>query len=195
MSELPAGPAVGGEGARERILAAAIRCIAREGVEGASMSAIASHAEVSKGLLHYHYEDRGHLLAEAVRRLAARITERERQALAEAEPGQAVNSLWTLMAGELERGELRVLVELGLQRDPAVRAASDGAAAERRARAASSVAPLFTSLSLTPRVPAPLLAHATVAFVDGLVLDVGHGRRDPRVSFDIFWLALLSLGD
>ena len=53
---------------------------------------------------------------------------------------------------------------------------------------------LFTELDLTPRIPAALLADAAVAFVDGLALDVANGAtRDPRVSYDIFWLALLGL--
>ena len=35
---------------------------------------------------------------------------------------------------------------------------------------------------------------AAVAFIDGLALDVANGSaREPRVSYDIFWLALLGL--
>jgi hypothetical protein len=53
---------------------------------------------------------------------------------------------------------------------------------------------LFAQLELTPRVPAALMAEASVAFSDGLALDVASGSiRDPRVSFDIFWLGLLGL--
>jgi hypothetical protein len=51
---------------------------------------------------------------------------------------------------------------------------------------------VFAHLGLTPRVPAALLGDATVAFVDGLALDAG-SVRDPRVSFDVLWLALLGL--
>jgi hypothetical protein len=43
-------------------------------------------------------------------------------------------------------------------------------------------------------VPAALVADASIAFIDGLALDVSNGSlRDPRVSFDIFWLAVLGL--
>ena len=57
----------------------------------------------------------------------------------------------------------------------------------------------------------PLLANVAVAFIDGLALDVdraasspedaggtehaAHGARPPRVSFDVFWLAMLSLAE
>jgi AcrR family transcriptional regulator len=52
-----------------RIVDAGVRCIAREGVTGASMAAIAVEAGVSKALLHYHYHDRSTLLAEIVERI------------------------------------------------------------------------------------------------------------------------------
>jgi hypothetical protein len=68
------------------------------------------------------------------------------------------------------------------------------AATERRRSAATTITHLFAELDLTPRIPAALLAETAVAFVDGLALDVANGTtRDPRVSYDIFWLALLGL--
>ncbi len=182
-------------GAREHILDAAILCLRQQGVDGSSMSVIAKQAGVSKGLLHYHFRNRGHLLADIVARLAGRIVARERRAIQGAAAGQAVNALWALTEDELTRGELHVLVELGLQRHADIRAASERAATERRATMTRSVSHLFASLALIPRVPAALLAGASVAFVDGLALDADAAARDARVSFDVFWLALLSLGD
>ncbi len=184
-----------GDRARDRIVEAAIRCLAQGGAEGASMAAIASHADVSKGLLHYHFLDRGHLLAAVVERLSGRIVSRERGAMSRAAAGQEVNALWALTAEELERGELRVLLELGLQHDPAIRAASEAGAAARRAAATASIEHLFASLALAPRVPPPLLADASVALVDGLALARCASVEERRVSFDVFWLALLSLGE
>src|SRR5690348_12978586 len=58
--------------ARLRIVDAGVRCIAREGVAGASMAAIAMEAGVSKALLHYHYHDRSRLLAEIVEHIGVR---------------------------------------------------------------------------------------------------------------------------
>jgi AcrR family transcriptional regulator len=53
-------------GARERILAAAVRQIAREGIDGVRIARIAMDAGVSTSLVHYHFETREALLAEAV---------------------------------------------------------------------------------------------------------------------------------
>src|SRR5437764_10237402 len=52
--------------ARERILAAAVRRIAREGIDDARIARIAMDAGVSSSLVHYHFATREALLAEAL---------------------------------------------------------------------------------------------------------------------------------
>ncbi len=52
--------------ARQRILAAAVRRIAREGIEGVRIARIAMDAGVSPSLVHYHFATREALLAEAL---------------------------------------------------------------------------------------------------------------------------------
>jgi AcrR family transcriptional regulator len=54
------------EGARDRILAAAVRQIASEGIDGVRIARIAMDARVSTSLVHYHFASREDLLAEAV---------------------------------------------------------------------------------------------------------------------------------
>jgi AcrR family transcriptional regulator len=180
--------------ARVRIVEAGVRCVAREGISGASMAAIAMEAGVSKALLHYHYHDRSRLLAEIVEQLGTRTIERERRAIDESDSMGGLDALWQWLEGELRRGELAALAELALAREAPVRRAARAAATERRRSAARTIERLFAELDLTPRVPAPLMADAAVAFIDGLALDVANGSiREPRVSYDIFWLALLGL--
>jgi AcrR family transcriptional regulator len=53
--------------ARDRILAAAVRRIAREGIDDVRIARIAMDAGVSTSLVHYHFETREALLAEALR--------------------------------------------------------------------------------------------------------------------------------
>jgi AcrR family transcriptional regulator len=52
--------------ARERILAAAVRQIAHEGIDGVRIARIAMAAGVSTSLVHYHFDSRDALLAEAL---------------------------------------------------------------------------------------------------------------------------------
>jgi AcrR family transcriptional regulator len=180
--------------ARARIVDAGVRCIAREGVTAASMAAIALDAGVSKALLHYHYHDRATLLAEIVERIGARTIERERAAVDSGGSVGGLDALWRWLDGELRRGELAALAELTLLREGPVRSATRRVASDRRQRAARTIERLFTELDLAPKVPAPLMADAAVAFVDGLALDMANGSmREPRVSYDVFWLALLGL--
>ena len=180
--------------ARARIVDAGVRRIAREGIARASMAAIAIEAGVSKALLHYHYHDRSRLLAEIVERIGVRTIERERTAVDESDSVGGLDALWQWLEGELRRGELAALAELALAREAPVRRATRMAATERRRSAARTIERLFAELDLNPRVPAPLMAEAAVAFIDGLALDVANGSaREPRVSYDIFWLALLGL--
>jgi AcrR family transcriptional regulator len=181
---------------------AGVRCITHEGLAGASMAAIALEAGVSKALLHYHYHDRAALLAEIVERIGTRLIARERAAMDHAgdATGDAtgdvtgLDALWRWLEDELRRGELASVVELALVRDGVIRTASRAVANHRRLSATRTIERLFAQLDLTPRVPAALMADASVAFTDGVALDVSNGSlRDPRVSFDIFWLALLGL--
>jgi AcrR family transcriptional regulator len=184
-----------GATARARIVDAAVRCLVRDGVAGASMAAIAADAGVSKALLHYHYEDRTRLMAEVGSQLGRRIVGRERRAMDGARGSGAVDALWHWLEQELVEGELRALLELALQHEPEIRAATTAAARAREQAAAQTVERLFAGLGLTPRMPAALLGAASIAFIDGLAMGAASSARDPRVSFDLFWLALLSLAE
>ena len=186
--------------ARARIVDGAVRCVVERGAT-VSMADIAAAAGVSKSLLHYHYADRAHLLADVVRALVARQISRERAAMGDGDDrrvapaaGNPVDLLWRWVERELSGGELRALLELRTLRDPLVYDAWREGATLRRARAARTAELLFSRLGLAPRMPVALLGDAITAFLDGLALDAESGR-DARVGFDLFWLALLSLSE
>jgi AcrR family transcriptional regulator len=185
-------PVRAGQVARARIVDAAIRSLVREGTE-VSMATIAGAAGVSKALLHYHYADRAQLLAEVVAQLAHRTVSRERAAMETAHGSGAVDALWTWLESELARGELRALLELGMLQEEQIRVSSTDAALLRRNAATKTVGQLFAGLGLVPRMAAELLGGASIAFIDGLAVEAA--PHDPRASFDVFWLALLSLAE
>ena len=179
---------------RAGIVDAGARCIIRDGVTHATMSAIAAECGVSKALLHYHFGDRAQLVAESATFLGRRLVARERRALEHADAATAIDLLWQWTAREIERGELRALLELGTVRDAAIVEAVALAHGERRTTAVRTVTILFERLGLVPRVSAEQIASATMLFMHGLV--VGEPRdRSIRTGFDVFWLAMLSLGE
>jgi AcrR family transcriptional regulator len=194
------------QAATRRILAAATRRIATAGAAALSIQDVAVDAGVSKALVHYHFHDKDTLLARLVDHLAAGLVSREREALAgyggRHDP-LAVDALWGWVEAELERGEMRVLLELDAYRGEAVQAAARRAAALRREVAAETIVRLLAILDLRPRVAPELLATVAVAFLDGLAIrtalfataDNVHDASAPRVAFDVFWLAMLSLAE
>jgi hypothetical protein len=125
--------------------------------------------------------------------LTGRVIGRERAAMDAASGSASVDALWAWLSDELARGEVRAILELGLLREDAVRQASAVAATRRHAAATRTAAQLFERLGLAPRLPAPLLGRASMAFVNGLAVASPGSMDDPRVSFDVFWLALLGL--
>jgi len=60
---------------QEQILDAAMQIIVRDGLEETSMRAVAEEAEVSLGLLSYHFEGKENLIVSAFQRAAERLME------------------------------------------------------------------------------------------------------------------------
>lgn len=180
--------------ARQRIGEALARCVARQGA-AVSLNDVAREAGVSKALILYHFADKDALIAHTIDALATAIVEREAKAL---DAGDAIplDALWASLEEELRAGEIRVLLELSGSAGERSRGAAAEAAVARRAAAARTIGRLFELLQLTPRVPPAMLADVVVAFIDGVALDSAlHEDRDPRVAFDVFWLAMLNLAE
>jgi AcrR family transcriptional regulator len=194
-SETSAAPTPRGAAAG-RILEATCRCIMSRGAADVSLQDVAEAAGVSKALIHYHFRDKGELLARLVEWLRAGLVARQDAALTGVTSAAALDALWAWLADELERGDLRVLLDLSLVLGESVQAATTATAQARRESAAALVAQLHDLLGLTPRVPSAMIAEAFTAFVDGIALDgVVSPSRNPRVAFDVFWLAILGLAD
>lgn len=179
-----------------RILhAAAVRIVA-EGTANLSMQDVADAAGVSKGLIHYHFHDKETLLTRLIEWMTRESIARENATLARSTPRTAVDDMWIWVAGEIERGHLRVVTELAQERGRLISEAVREAAKARRQAAAVTVERLFTLLELRPRVPVPLLADVIVAFIDGLAIHAWVvPEANHRVAFDVFWLSLLSLAE
>lgn len=190
----PAEPPATELDAATRILHAAADLLAERGVARFNLQDVAESAAVSKGLIHYHYHDKDTLLTRLVEALGAEIAARRARALADSTPASVIDDMWGWLRGELRRGHLRVLQELAREPGELVRAAVFAAHRLRHDSAEASLERLFALLALRPRVPAPVLASAVVAFEEGLVLG---GTIDPaqeaRVVFDVFWLGVLGL--
>jgi AcrR family transcriptional regulator len=95
------------QAARERILAAAVRQIASEGIDGVRIARIAMDAGVSTSLVHYHFASRETLLAEALDYSYTRAGD------ARISPGQ--------LSGATHAERLETMIEQCLPSSPALR--------------------------------------------------------------------------
>ena len=160
------------------------------------MQEVADDAGVSKALIHYHFHDKDTLLTRLVTWMAEGLVRREQAALVTSTPQTAIDDLWRWLEAELARGHIRALVELAGWQARGVRAATSEAMRRRRKAATSSAERLFMLLALRPRVPVTLLGDLIVTFVDGVAAAPQGGRAaEPRVAFDVLWLALLGLAE
>ena len=160
------------------------------------MQDVATAAGVSKALIHYHYKDKESLLEQVTAWATAGSLERERRALDDCTAAAAVDALWRWLDAELSGGHLRLLLELGQYRAPRVRAAVAESLQGRREASVQTIRRLFELLELRPRVPVELLAGVVVAFIDGLASrPPAEDVRETRVTFDVFWLSVLSLAE
>ena len=164
------------------------------GAAALTMHEVSEEAGVSKGLIHYHFHDKETLLARMVEWMTRHLVAREHAALAESIPRHAIDDLWKWLEAELERGQIRVLLELAEWRGPSCRARFANRQTRGAMHLAASIEQLFSLLGLRPRIPAALLADVVVAFIDGLAIAIGIDReKNARAAFDVFWLSLLSL--
>ncbi len=108
----------------KRILDAAARIFGREGFQGASMSAVARAAGVSKGLLHYHFDSKEHLLIEAqratFRQIHSRFEERHEAGQRGMEGAlEVLDNLWEALRDMRSWAPFMVeLLALGAHRGP-----------------------------------------------------------------------------
>ena len=182
--------------AAERILAAAAECVSALGAAQVSMQAVADGAGVSKALIHYHFRDRDELLARLADWLTVELVRGEEVALDGAAPAEGLDALWGWLDDALRSGRLRALVELGLERGEPVRQAVRRSREARRAQATLTIERLFAAMGLQPRLPPPLVADVTVAFLEGLAGEVAlEPDANRRLRFDVYWLSVLNLAE
>jgi TetR/AcrR family fatty acid metabolism transcriptional regulator len=66
---------------RKQILSAAFRALSESGYDAVTLQVIADHAEVSKGVVHYYFDNKEAVLIELLESLTAKIYEKEHMAV------------------------------------------------------------------------------------------------------------------
>jgi AcrR family transcriptional regulator len=178
-------------GARERILAAAVERIASDGIDDMRIARVATDAGVSTSLVHYHFDTREALLAEALEysyELAAdvRIGEEEGEASGHVERLAGLVDQFLPYPGHLQQDWI-LWVELWLRtvRHPELRPTAVRLYGRMREWLADGIAAGIKDGAFSDDADPERVADRLMALADGYgvrvligALDIGHARRE-----------------
>lgn len=171
----------------QRILDAAARLFGREGYQGASMGQVAEEAGVSKGLLHYHFRSKEHLLIEAqratFRQIHARFDDRFRQGDVSLDTAlEALDALWDALYDMRKWAPFMVeTMSLATQQGP-VREHLDAFYAESDDLLRRGLERVFVDDAQSMPVPPPRLGRVIRAALHGLVIELAYARSDADIA-------------
>jgi TetR/AcrR family transcriptional regulator, acrAB operon repressor len=163
------------EDSQHRVLDAAVRAIADKGLAATSVQDIASAAGMSKGAVHYHFENKDELLERVLDRCVDVIEARVRGAFEE--PGtpmdrvrRAVLEMWRLRRDDAP--EFRVLAELQVvaRQNERIRKAFSAAYKRSREQIVEVGFKKLIELGLRPKVSLTVVPRLLLAALDGLAL-------------------------
>jgi AcrR family transcriptional regulator len=191
-----AAEATAERGARERILAAAVERIARDGIDGVRIARIAMDARVSTSLVHYHFETREALLEQALEysyELAGdvRLAPGAETGLDSVRRLAAMIDQFLPYPGMLERDWI-LWVELWLRavRHPEMRPTAARLYERMRAWFAHAIAEGIERGELRAAAEPELLADRVMALADGYGVRVLIGAMDIEDARREIWAAL-----
>lgn len=180
-------PTVAGNsrGARSihRILDAAARMFGRDGYAGASMGAVAEAAGVSKGLLHYHFSSKEHLLIEAVRATFRQLNARFDDRFRRGERGlptalEALDALWSTVRDMSAWTPFMVETMSLATKDAPLRADLFAFYDESAEMLIGGIREAFANADERPPLPPERLARLVRIALHGLVLELAYARTD-----------------
>jgi len=181
---------------RDAIVDAACTTLASAGFGRITVGGVAKAARVSTALVHYHFATKGKLLAAAAETLARHRTDGRVAALATEGGLSGLDALWDVVAAD--RAAERTAPDLLLlaREDRDVRSALGRERRREQTRVAAALPGLLAALGTRPRLPLDELATTVCTFLDGAVASLlaGTPADDVRASYDVFWLALVGLG-
>ena len=170
-----------------RILRAASRMFGRSGFQGASMGEVAREAGVSKGLLHYHFDSKEHLLIEAQRNTFRELHRRFSERAVRGEKGldsalDALDAMWRSVRAL--RGGAPFIVEtlaISSQQGP-LRDRVSGFYEESTGLLEDAISKVFDGQLDQLAVPPERMAVIIRVLLEGLVVELAQARTPEQVA-------------
>lgn len=151
------------------------------------MNAVAAAAGVSKGLLHYHFESKEHLLIEAQRATFRQIHERFQERFDKGEAGMAtalgvLDNLWASLVEMRHWAPFMVeTMSLAAQQSP-IRKAADAFYAESMALLEDGIRSVFAGEIDQLMVPPDRLADMVRVCVHGFIVELAYARNEQELE-------------
>ena len=170
-----------------RILGAARRAIGRSGFSGATLGAVAKEAGVSKGLLHYHFESKDHLLVETQRAFFRQLHERFSERAQRGEGGlpsalEALDAMWESVR-ELHGGAPFVVETLALSsHDSPLGTKVSAFYDESTALLQDAIQLVFAQELDQLAVPPERMAVLIRVLLEGLVVELARARDEAALA-------------
>jgi AcrR family transcriptional regulator len=182
---------------RDKLVSAACMALRERGLAALTVASVASRAEVSTALVHYHFDTKGQLLLAAAARLAAARSAHRLDALAERSGLRALDDVWEILLGSAESGEERAYLELALRglEDDGIAAALAEDRAREHAALGSRLPALLVDLGTNPVAGIEELVVIVTAALDGFTLALLYQpAASVRAAYDAFWLTMIFAG-
>jgi len=180
-------PTARGARSVQRILDAAAKLFGQAGFQGASMNSVARAAGVSKGLLHYHFKSKEHLLVEAQRATFRQIHLRFEERFERGERGLAtavdgIDSLWDAVC-DLQGWAPFIVETISLaSQDKPIRRHVDDFYTESMALLERGIRNVFADDLDDLAVPPERLAMIVRSVLHGLVVELSYARTPRQVE-------------
>jgi AcrR family transcriptional regulator len=163
----------------QRILDAAARLFGKEGYRGASMDAVARAAGVSKGLLHYHFQSKEHLLIEAQRLTFRQIHKRIEERVKRGESGMTtaldgLDAIWESLRDMRAWAPFMVETMSLASQGGAIRAPLDGFYAEAEGMLADAIREIFPGQLDQLAFPPERLVRLVRIQIHGLIVELAY---------------------
>ena len=183
---------------RTRIVDAACAQIEDTGLADLTVGDVASRAEVSTALVHYHFATKDRLVEAACGRLAAQRSNARIRALTGSRGLAALDAAWSLLSRAASAGVERTWHDMALRarHDAEVRRVLAEQREGEHAALAAKLPTLLADLGATPAIPADEAARAVLLLLDGASLAIAEGvaAGEVKAAYDAFWLVLVTAG-
>lgn len=170
-----------------RILDAAARLFGRDGYRGATMHAVAEAAGVSKGLLHYHFNSKEHLLIEAQRATFRQVHKRMAERVGRGDVGmgtavEGLDAIWSAVREMHSWAPFMVETMSLSSSDAPIRERLDAFYVESEGLLVEAMERIFSADRDRLTLPTPRLARLVRITLHGLIIELAYARNDAELA-------------